>query len=190
MRDFQRKAGRLRALPFEARLVYTVFLGFTVAAFAITAMLFDDMVGIDASRVGEYYAGLPPAAEPVVEAAPTDGPTFDLPEELLAPPEATSMSERKLLEVTHFHLFSMPVYLLILSHLYMLSLATRRAKSIWIVVASLSTAAHAAAPWFAVSGTTAGMALYALSGIGMTISYLVMTVVPLWEMWTPAPKTA
>jgi hypothetical protein len=31
------------------------------------------------------------------------------------------MPRRKLLEITHFHLFSMPVYLLILSHMHMLS---------------------------------------------------------------------
>lgn len=194
MRDFQRKAGRLRALPFEARLVYTVFLGFTLAGFALTAMLFDEMVGIDVSRVGQYYAGQPAAVEPAtapaeVEPTAADGPSFDLPDELLEPPEATSMSHRKLLEVTHFHLFSMPVYLLILSHLYMLSLASGRTKSVWIALASLSTVAHVAAPWLAASGTDASGALYALSGVGMTVSYLVMSVVPLREMWAPAPKT-
>ena len=38
------------------------------------------------------------------------------------------MSERKLLEVTHFHLFTMPVVLLIVGHLFLATGLSDRAK--------------------------------------------------------------
>ena len=66
-----------------------------------------------------------------------------------------AVTYRKLLEVTHFHLFSMPVYLLILSHLFMLSRIGERAKVGWISLGTLGVAGHVAAPWLVRAGTAA-----------------------------------
>ncbi len=78
MRDFERPSGRLRGLSFHARLVYSVFLVFTLAALGITAWLADEMVGADLSSVHSYYAG-----EESTEAqpSPVGGPSLDLPED-------------------------------------------------------------------------------------------------------------
>jgi hypothetical protein len=184
MRDFERPSGRLRGLSFHARLVYSVFLVFTLAALGITAWLADEMVGADLSSVHSYYAG-----EESTEAqpSPVGGPSLDLPEDAVirTPP----MPRRKLLEVTHFHLFSMPIYLLILSHLYMLSRASGRAKSVWILLATIGVAAHVAAPWIAATGTSLGRAFYAASGTLLAVPFLVMCIGPLMEMWSkPPPK--
>lgn len=185
MKDFTRKAGRLAGLPRPAKIVYTIFLAFTLAALGLTVALLDDMVGLDLSRDAEYYAGaVSPALEPP-EPVPSSGPVLDLPDDLPAVGAGEPMSRRKLLEVTHFHLFSMPVYLLILSHLFMLSRARPASKTAWILVGALGTALHIAAPWAATSGSTASTALYATSGLAVGASYLWMTVVPLWEMWRP-----
>jgi len=180
MQDFTRPSGRLRALPLGARAVYTVFLVFTLAGLALTLWLTHDMVGLDLGEAGEYYGG---------EAAPTEaaevegGPTLVLPpggEELAA---FEPMPRRKLLEITHFHLFSMPVYLLILSHIYMLSRSRKKAKAAWIAAGSAGTLLHIAAPWLVAHGCAGAVATYAASGALMLISYVVMSVVPLWEMW-------
>jgi hypothetical protein len=93
------------------------------------------------------------------------------------------MPRRKLLEITHFHLFSMPVYLLILSHIYMLSRSRKKAKAAWIAAGSAGTLLHIAAPWLVAHGCAGAVATYAASGALMLISYFVMSVVPLWEMW-------
>ena len=184
MRDFERPSGRLRGLSFYARLVYSVFLLFTLAALFLTAWLAEDMVGGDLSGVDTYYAG-----EEGTRAAPTadGGPALELPEDavILTPP----MPQRKLLEVTHFHLFSMPVYLLILSHLYMLSRASNRAKGTWIGVGTLGVVLHIAAPWIAATGASSSRAFYAVSGTMLMVSFLVMCIGPLIEMWGPAPTT-
>lgn len=183
MRDFERPSGRLRGLSFHARLVYSVFLVFTLVALALTAWLADEMVGSDLSGVRSYYAG--EVSDETQAPSSNDGPALDLPEDAVirTPP----MPRRKLLEVTHFHLFSMPIYLLILSHLYMLSRAGNRAKSIWISLATFGVASHMAAPWIASTGTGVASAFYAVSGTLLAVPFLVMCVGPLFEMWGPSP---
>ncbi|HEY2736302.1 MAG TPA: hypothetical protein VGI70_20025, partial [Polyangiales bacterium] len=58
MKDFVRPAGRLGALPFHARLTYSIFLAFTLIALAFTAWLGADMLAPDLHRLDEYYAGI------------------------------------------------------------------------------------------------------------------------------------
>lgn len=182
MKHFQTR-GRLRNLPLPARIVYSIFLAFTLAALGLSAWLTEDMVGLDLERLGSYYAG---GQTPSTSAAePTGGPVLDLPAEADEPLVHEAMPLRKLLEITHFHLFSMPVYLLILSHLFMLADLGTRQKVFWIAAASLSVALHVAAPWFARAG--GGTALYAISGIGLALGFGAMSLVPLWNMWGPVP---
>jgi hypothetical protein len=180
MQDFTRPSGRLRALPLGARAVYTVFLVFTLVGLALTLWLTHDMVGLDLGGAGEYYGG---EVALIDEAEVVGGPDLVLPpdgEELAA---FEPMPRRKLLEVTHFHLFSMPVYLLILSHMYMLSRSRKKAKAAWIASGSAGTLLHIVAPWLVAQGCAGAVATYAVSGALLLVSYFVMSVVPLWEMW-------
>jgi hypothetical protein len=182
MQDFTRPSSRLRALPLGARAVYSVFLAFTLGAMVLTLILTHDMVGLDLARAKEYYAGETSAAdEPNIEG----GPALVLPSggETLAAFEP--MPRRKLLEITHFHLFSMPVYLLILSHMYMLCRARKQAKGAWISLGTVGTSLHIAAPWLVAHGSAGAVAVYAGSGIVLLVSYAWMSAVPLWEMWRP-----
>jgi hypothetical protein len=186
MKDFARPRGRLRSLPLPARVVYSVFLLFTLAALAITAWLAEEMVGHDLSRVSAYYAGAtPPASSPRLPDRSHAGPVLDLPPDADVPAKTEPMPARKLLEVTHFHLFSMPVYLLILSHLFMLSRSVNATKVLWNVLGTASVAGHILAPWGARAGAASAAFLYGASGAVMTVSFLVMSCIPLWEMWAP-----
>lgn len=185
MRNFTRGSGRLRALPVAARAVYTVFLVFTLVGMGLTGWLASEMVGLDLARFGSYYVGTPERVEGVPQPS-EGGPALDLPDEPVMA-VAEPMPRRKLLEVTHFHLFSMPVYLLILSHIFMLSGVRDAAKFGWIVVASVATAVHAGAPWLAASGSAGSAMVYAGSGTLLAASYLVMSIMPVWEMWAPTP---
>ncbi len=180
MQDFTRPSGRLRALPLGARAVYTVFLAFTLVGLALTLLLTHDMVGLDLNGADGYYGG---EAPPMDETERAGGPALVLPPggEHLAAFEP--MPRRKLLEITHFHLFSMPVYLLILSHMYMLSRAGKRSKVAWVAIGAFGTALHIAAPWLVAHGYAGSVVAYALSGLLLLVSYLVMSVVPIWEMW-------
>ena len=57
MQDFTRPPGRLRALPWGARAVYSIFLAFTLLGMVLTLVLTDDMVGLDMRGVANYYEG-------------------------------------------------------------------------------------------------------------------------------------
>lgn len=179
-------------MPYHARLAYTIFVAFTLGALAITVWLLEDMVRLDLSKLDEYYAGqvATPGVGALLEEPPVEGegaalPAMELPEEAALVGAAQPMSLRKLLEVTHFHLFSMPVYLLIISHLYMLTMVGSRQKTFWMLLGAGATAAHLLAPWVARAGGPSATALYALSGTLLAAAYLVMCAVPLWEMWRP-----
>jgi hypothetical protein len=189
MKDFIRPSGRLRSLPFPARLTYSVFLLFTLLALAESAWLGADMLGVDLQGIGAYYAGAPAPVSTTANPAADSGepaPNIDIPSDMLTPAAGEAMPLRKLLEVTHFHLFSMPVYLMILAHLFMLSRLGSRHKSAWIVLGTLGVALHIVAPWIARSGTHGATLFYALSGVLLLLSSLVMSLVPLYEMWAPA----
>jgi hypothetical protein len=188
MKDFIRPAGRLRTLPVPARLVYTVFNLFSLIALLETAWLGADMVGANLEGVEAYYAGAgraspPPSAAP----AHAGGPVIELPDEPLTA-EAAPMPLRKLLEVTHFHLFTMPVYLLILSHLFMLSRIHAGVKIGFIAGGSLGVLLHMLAPWVARSGGAVATWFYGISGTLLFATMFVMSVVPLVEMWAAPPR--
>ena len=186
MKEFARASGRLRQLPLLARLTYTIFIAFTLVALAESAWLGADMLGADFGRFDEYYAGAPaPVRSPESAPAPSAGPVIEMPSDMPGSGASDPIPLRKLLEVTHFHLFSMPVYLMILSHLFMLSGWSNRAKLSWIGLGTLAVAAHMLAPWLARGGGAAARALYAGSGALLGISFGVMSAVPLFAMWGP-----
>jgi hypothetical protein len=193
MRDFARAQGRLRGLPLPARVTYSIFIAFTLLGLGLSAWLTADMLAPNLSRFDEYYAGEPAAArsdaaDTAALGEPAPGPSLELPDELARPAAAEPIALRKLLEVTHFHLFSMPIYLMVLSHLFMLSSWGSRSKLGWIAASSLAVAAHLAAPWIAREGGAFARAFYALSGGLLGATFALMSVVALLDMWLPAKR--
>lgn len=184
MQDFARPRSRFSGLPYESKLVYSIFLVFTLAGLGLSAVLLHDMVGLDLAGLDEYYTGEAPSPAATPQVADDDGPAVVLPPEADEIGSYEEMPRLKLLEVTHFHLFSMPVYLLILSHLFMLCAVSTRTKILWIAIATLGTGLHIVAPWIATHGGTLSAVTYATSGLALAVSYLVMCAVPLYEMWS------
>jgi hypothetical protein len=182
MRQFASSGFRIWNLSREAKLVYTGFGLFALLAISVSILFYEDLVGPQTGGVRAYYAGDAPA--PAVNATqPTGGPKLDLPNE----PEVrlnVAVTYRKLLEVTHFHLFTVPVFLLIIAHLFMLTGLSTRAKSIWIAGGWLSSLLHLLAPWLIRYGSAAWSFLYPISGGAMALTLGVMTVYPMWAMWT------
>ena len=97
-----------------------------------------------------------------------------------------AVSYRKLLEVTHFHLFTMPVVLLIVGHLFLATGLSDRAKRAWLIAGVVSVTLHLATPWLV--RAAAGLApLHALSGIALTVTMSVLTLYPVASMWWGRP---
>jgi hypothetical protein len=92
--------------------------------------------------------------------------------------------------VTHFHLFTMPVVLLIVGHLFLATGLGDRAKLGWLIAASASVAAHLATPWI-VRYAGGGLAfLHAITGIALTLTMSVLTIYPVLAMWRGKARTA
>jgi hypothetical protein len=197
MRQFAATGFRIWNLSREAKLVYTLFGVFSLAALATSALFYEDLVGSGTDGIRGYYAGEAPSttASPVGKSAPSGGPEIALPDESPSAgraPTARSLTVavtyRKLLEVTHFHLFTVPVFLLIVSHLFMLTGLRPSVKTAWIAATWLSAALHLAAPWLVRYGGGGWAPLYAGSGVLLGVTSLVLTAHPIGAMWLPRPS--
>jgi len=194
MRQFSSSGFRLWNLGIEAKILYSTFCLLTLAGIVSSALYYGDLVGAGTSGIKSYYAGESRAAlssaEPAATGAPT-GPAIDVPEDEAARrPIVVPMTYRKLLEVTHFHLFTMPVVLLIVGHLFLATGLGDRAKLAWLIAASASVAAHLATPWIVRYGGGRLAFLHAITGIGLTLTMSVLTVYPIVAMWRGKQKTA
>jgi hypothetical protein len=192
VRQFSSGGFRIWNLGPEAKLVYTGFGLFALLAILVSVMFYEDLVGPKTAGVGGYYAGgsaTAPKETPQGGAAPSGGPAIELPSDAEAPRLTVAVTYRKLLEVTHFHLFTIPVFLLIIAHLFMLTGLSTRAKSVWIIGGWLSSLLHLLAPWLIRYGSASLSPLFPISGGLMALSLTVMTAYPIVVMWMrPAAK--
>jgi hypothetical protein len=147
-------------------------------ALASSALLYEDMVG--RAGAGAYYAG--ESGREAARAPAGGGPEIELPDSP-RPSLTVAVSYRKLLEVTHFHLFTAPVFLLIITHLFMQTGLTPRAKTGWIVGGWASAFLHLAAPWIVRYGGGSCAPLYGLYGALLGVTATVLTAYPVWAMW-------
>ncbi|MCU1281736.1 MAG: hypothetical protein JWM53_5282 [bacterium] len=184
MRQFASSGFRIWNLSREAKLIYTGFGLFSLAAIVVSMMFYEDLVGPKTAGVAGYYAGA--AHERAPAKAATGGPQIEMPDEAKTSEQITvAVTYRKLLEVTHFHLFTLPVFLLIIAHLFMLTGLSSTAKTAWIAAGWLSACVHLLAPWLIRYGGTAWSFTYATSGAVMGLALSVMTAYPMIVMWLP-----
>ena len=186
MRQFGSSGFRLWNLGADAKTLYTAFCLLTFAGVISSALSYRELVGVGTTGIRRYYAGEndEPEPEPAPAAQPPGGPAIEVPPEAAEarPPIVVAVSYRKLLEVTHFHLFTMPVVLLIVGHLFLATGLSERAKRAWLIAGVVSVSLHLATPWLV--RAAAGLApLHALSGIALTVTMSVLTLYPVAAMW-------
>jgi hypothetical protein len=192
MRQFGSSGFRLWNLGVEAKLLYTAFCVLTMCGIVSSALYYEDLVGTGLRGVRRYYAGAPvddavPAAAPAPPGA--GGPAIDVaPEaEEAHQPMVVAVTYRKLLEVTHFHLFTMPVVLLIVGHLFFACGLGARARAGWVAAGCVSVALHIATPWLVRYASPRLAFLHTASGLALTLSMGVLTGYPVIAMWRKAP---
>ena len=192
MRQFASSGFRLWNLGIEAKILYTTFCVLTLCGIVSSALYYGDLVGAGTGGIKSCYAGEAkpaPAAPAPAAGAPPSGPAIDVPEdEPGRPPIVVPMTYRKLLEVTHFHLFTMPVVLLIIGHLFLATGLGDRGKLLWLIGASSSVAAHLATPWIVRYGGGGLAFLHAITGTTLTVTMSVLTLYPVVAMWRTKPS--
>ncbi len=200
MRQFARPFPITR-LSLEARVLYTGFLLFLLLGMISSVWLYrDSFGGLSGQSAAEYYQGstaspqAPQAKEgqgtgPALE-LPSDGPALELPGEATeAAPMRLEKPARQVMETFHFHLFTVPVVLLIVGHLFMLTGLSTRVKVGIIILATVATFVHLLAPLL-VRFVSAGWGwLMPVSVVAAAAGWLPLLVWPLWEMWRPAPAS-
>jgi hypothetical protein len=188
MRQFASSGFRLWNLGLSAKTLYSCFCLLTFLGVVSSALYYGDLVGTGTNGIRRYYAGegpKPAAADAPAPAAAGGGPKIEVPDEAEEghQPIVVAVTYRKLLEVTHFHLFTMPVVLLIVGHLFIATGLGERTKLAWLVAASASVTTHLATPWV-VRYLGGGLALlHALTGGALTVTMSVLTLYPVISMW-------
>lgn len=157
MRNFNSRF-RLRDTDRHIRLLYTVFLLLMLVGFVFSFFWAHSMTGLSPSGIADHYRG--------------SDATYGEP-----------MSFRELAEVTHFHLFTMPVVFMILVHVLYLTMASNRVKVLTTHAAFTGIALDLVSPWL-ITYASPLFALTMLAGdLLMTVTFLIMFVIPLYEMW-------
>jgi hypothetical protein len=187
MRYFARPVG-IDRLSLEARILYTAFCLFLVVGTYTSVWFYlDDQLGVVPQDAVRYYLG----DEASAPASAGDGPALDLPgglgDEIPAPAGGMRFEKpaRQVMETFHFHLFSVPVILLIIGHLFMMCSLPLRTRAMIIVLASITSLLHLVAPPLIRFVSPAFASMVFLSAVGMLVTWSFMTVWPVWEMWRP-----
>jgi hypothetical protein len=157
MRNFNQRF-KLRDSDRHIRLLYTLFLLLMLAGFLFSFFWAHSMTGLSPSGIADHYRG--------------SDATFGEP-----------MSFRELAEVTHFHLFTMPVVFMILVHVLYLTSVGNWLKVLTTWASFGGVMLDLLSPWL-ISYISPVFVLTMLMGDSlMTIGFLIMMTIPLYEMW-------
>jgi len=169
MQAFSRRGFQLRTASVETRVAYTAFLVLTVLGLA-TLIALSVRVGITPNAITTYYRG--------DDSEMSFGKTF-----------------WQLVEVSHFHLFSVPVVILILSHLLYGTPTSTRFR-IWLTLITFAGALLESVGPFAVRYLASAFA-YALiagwlllaagAGLIVLVTLLSMWASERWVRWFATP---
>jgi len=157
MRNFNTRF-RLRDTDRHIRLVYTWFLLLMLAGFVFSFFWAHSMTDLTPKGIAAHYRG--------------SDANFGEP-----------MSFGQLAEVTHFHLFTMPVVFLIMVHVLYLTMASPTVKVLIAWASFLGVTLDLASPWLITYVSPLFVVTLLMGDLLMVMSFLVMFVIPLYEMW-------
>ena len=157
MRNFNTRF-RLRDTDRHIRLLYSLFLLLMLAGCVFSFFWAHNMTGLSPQGVADHYRG--------------SDTTFGEP-----------MSFRELAEVTHFHLFTMPVVFMILVHVLYLTGASHGIKAAMTWTGFGGVMLDLISPWLITYVSPVFVFTMLTGDVLMTLSFLVMMSIPLYEMW-------
>lgn len=193
MRYYAKPVG-IDRLSLEARVLYTAFCLFLLTGGGTSVWFYlDDQLGVTPADAARYYLG-----DAAVATAPQDddGPALELPggdlDEVPAAPAGMRFEKppRQVMETFHFHLFSVPVVLLIVGHLFMMCSFSTRTKAWLLALTSVATLLHLLAPPLVRFASPSFAALVFPSALLMGLLWTFLTAWPVVEMWRPPGRAS
>lgn len=168
---------------FSTKVLITLFLVTMLIAMVTAELNVWDKIGRVKSGIAARYG-------PEVDLPPIDESNQVSPESFPSETELPVVQMNTytaLLDITHPHIFQIPMMIFVLAH-FLMRTRTRQWFKLVNYIASFGGAIlFMAAPWTVryISVRTAPV-LYAGAGL-LGISSFVMILVPLWDMWRPHP---
>lgn len=158
MKSFSEPGARLRSSSLPLRVTLSGFLLFALLG-EVTGIVMDALhTGFTPTGIARYYRGYAP--------------------DMMFPKEFWV-----LIENTHFHIFIVPLVLLVLTHIVFMTRLSERAKVAITIVAYSSSLVELAAPW-AVRFVAASFAWAKLAGaLVFHSSMLFLILWPLLDAW-------
>lgn len=195
------KAFPIDRLSLEARVLYTAFCVFLGLGGASALWLYGAAGhSVDGAGTRAYYLGETPEVRGVsardANAADTPPPGPAMPAGLddalgaledSAPaspePDTLGMPARQVIETFHFHLFSVPLCLLVVGHIFMMVPWRPRTKAWWLAITSGATLAHLVTPLGVRFVSPHLSVLMGATALLAAVMWMVLTVVPVVYMW-------
>jgi len=160
MQAFARRGFQLRSASLETKIAYTGFLLLMLPAFSTLVALSLGRMGLDPHSIAAHYRG--------GESEMSFPKTF-----------------WQLVEVSHFHLFTIPVVVLILSHLLYATPTPTRLRVYLTSITFAGAFLDAVGPW-TVRYLSAGFAYLLIVGwLFLTGGGLLIVALTLVSMWGP-----
>lgn len=156
MKAFLEPRATLATLPEGLKLAYSAFLVFSLAGYGVMVALALEKNGFSSAAIADAYAG--------------GG-------------ERYARTRGELLELTHFHLFAVPLYLFVVGHVFFLSRWPRKLKLALFAAAWTGAALDLAAPWIVLEVARELAWIKLLSRALFAPAFLAFALVPLYEMW-------
>ncbi len=186
MRSFARPMS-IDRLSVEARVLYSMFCLFMLCALISSVWIYlDNGFAFSSAAVTTYYRGDASETTPMSagfhEAA--SGPALDIPVANDRMSLHTDKSVRQVIETFHFHMFSVPLCLLVVGHIFMMCRLRTRTKVALLVAAGGSTFTHVAAPLLVRCGSPSFSSLFTVSAMLMLATWGLLLVLPLIQMWS------
>lgn len=160
MRYFGNTEFNLRSVPQAMKFIITGFLGFMLVGYFLNLVITISAIGVTYDSIISYYLG-----------SNTE--------------MAFPKTFRYLLEVSHFHLFMMPLTLLVVSHLFLFTSWPTRRQLWFIVAAFVAMGSQVLLPWLIRYAHRSFALLKSPTDIVMTVSFVTMVGLPLLELWRP-----
>lgn len=175
---------------WNTKVLITIFLLVMLVSFGVAELNVYDKVGRIKDGVVLRYGPSPELT------SATNNPDPNLPTAEPSPPPlegelvARMNTFSILLDITHPHVFEIPLVLFVLAHFLMRTRISERLKLITYLVSFGGCVSFLATPWLVRYVSTKTANLLYVGAIAMAITVIVMVIVPIFDMWLPVKKGA
>lgn len=174
----------------NTKILITLFLFSMIAAFAVAGLNIYDKVGRLKGGTAHRYGPERADNGPVVPSSAEDElPLESSPSAPAVEPVVARMNTfSSLVDITHPHIFQIPIMLFVLAHFLMRTRVGEWFKLTNYAASFGGMAAFISTPWLVRYWSIGWTPLLFVGASAMGVSVLAMTLVPIWDMWSPPRK--